>query len=64
MARLLVGGEWYEAVASTDFFEVHFEALLSQHASYLYPDYFLVPFKTPVRSDQGTEEETPTSRAH
>ena len=56
MPRLLVGTDWYEAVASTDFYEVHFEALVLKHASRLYPDYFAIPFKTTVTSEHGAKK--------
>jgi hypothetical protein len=56
MPRLLVGTEWFEAVASVDFYEVHFETLVMQHAAQLFPDYFAVPFKTSLSSEYGTRK--------
>jgi hypothetical protein len=56
MARLLVGSEWYDAVASEDFYEVQFEGLVLQNAASLYPSYFAVPFKTTVTSEHGSKK--------
>jgi len=56
MPRLLVGAEWYEAVASVDFYEVHYENLVMQHAGRLYTDYFAATFKPAVSSEYGTRK--------
>jgi hypothetical protein len=53
MARLLINDEWYESLASSSYYETDFEGMLFQHASKLFPEYFLVPFKGSVYGDEG-----------
>jgi hypothetical protein len=53
MARLLVRGEWYDAVSSSALYEEDFEALLAHHGGTLYPDFHLVPFKCTVQTEDG-----------
>jgi hypothetical protein len=53
MARILLGDEWFEEMASTALYESEFEKLLFQEASRLFPEYIPVPFKTIVLSDDG-----------
>ena len=54
MARLLIGGEWYESLASTAYYEAEYERLIQEQSKTLYPAYRLVPFKTTVSSEAGT----------
>ncbi len=53
MAKLLCNSEWYFRVSSSSYYEVDFEALLLEQAEILYPEYFMVDFKTAVSSDHG-----------
>lgn len=53
MPRLLVSGEWYDAVAAESIYETDYEAMLVSHAPALYPTFHLVPFKALVHSDDG-----------
>jgi hypothetical protein len=53
VGKLLVAGEWYEAVLPGSLFEADFERLLVGHAASLYPDFYLVPFKKQVESPYG-----------
>ena len=51
--RLLFNQEWYESVSSEGQFETVFEDLIRGRAGSLFPDYHVVPFKTPVESEEG-----------
>src|ERR1051326_3116272 len=51
MARLLIGKEWYEGVSSTAYWEAEFENVLLRRADVLFPEYFMVEFKTEVQGD-------------
>ena len=51
--RLLFDQEWYEPVSSEGQFETAFEDLVRGRAPSLFPDYLVVPFKTPVESEEG-----------
>ena len=53
MARLLVGDNWYEGIASTESYEREFERLIVQAASTIFPGWHLVPFRDNVYSEQG-----------
>lgn len=53
MPRLLINGEWFEAVASDSVYESEYEQLLITNASHLYPDFHLVKFKVDVQSEHG-----------
>jgi hypothetical protein len=53
MARILLGDEWFDELASTSLYESEFEKLLFQEAHRLFPEYYPVPFKTVVLSDDG-----------
>jgi hypothetical protein len=56
MARLLVGDEWYEAVAPGSYFEADYEAYLMQNADALFPGYYLCRFTQAVTSEHGTSK--------
>jgi hypothetical protein len=53
MARILLGDEWFDEMASTSLYETEFENLLFQEAARIFPEYFPVPFKTIVFSEDG-----------
>lgn len=53
MPRLLIGGEWYDEVGSTAYWEIEFERLILAQAALLYPEYHVVEFKAKVRSSAG-----------
>jgi hypothetical protein len=53
MARILLGDEWFEEMASTSLYETEFERILFQEASRIFPEYHPVPFKCIVLSDDG-----------
>lgn len=53
MARLLIGNDWYEELASTSLYESEFENILFQEASRIFPEYHAVPFKCLVVSEEG-----------
>src|SRR6266481_6307133 len=53
MARILLGDEWFEEMASTSLYETEFENILFQEAVRIFPEYHPVPFKTIVLSDDG-----------
>ena len=51
--RLLLNGEWFDAVSSEGQYEAEFEELILSRANSLFPDYHVVSFKTPVESEDG-----------
>ncbi len=53
MARLLVGQNWYDGIASEALTEGEFEALLMQRGPDLFPGWEFVPFKIDVHDDFG-----------
>src|SRR5207244_8086 len=53
MARILLGDEWFEELATTSLYETEFEKILFQEAARIFPEYHLVPFKCIVLSDDG-----------
>jgi hypothetical protein len=53
MAKILLGDDWYEELASTSLYESEFEHILFQEAARIFPEYHVVPFKTIVLSDDG-----------
>jgi hypothetical protein len=53
MARILLGDEWFEELASTSLYESEFENILFQEAGRVFPEYYPVPFKTIVLSEDG-----------
>ena len=53
MAKILLGDEWFDELASTSLYESEFEKLLFQEAHRLFPEYHPVPFKTIVLSEDG-----------
>jgi hypothetical protein len=53
MARILLGDEWFEEMASTSLYETEFENILFQEATRIFPEYHPVPFKAIVLSDDG-----------
>lgn len=53
MARILLGDEWFEEMASTSLYETEFENILFQEAARIFPEYHPVPFKCIVLSEDG-----------
>lgn len=53
MARILLGDEWFDELASTSLYESEFEKLLFQEATRIFPEYHPVPFKAIVFSEDG-----------
>ncbi|HEX5714800.1 MAG TPA: hypothetical protein VF179_01500 [Thermoanaerobaculia bacterium] len=53
MARILVGEEWFDELASTSLYESEFESILLQEARKVFSEYYVVPFKTIVLSEEG-----------
>jgi hypothetical protein len=53
MARILLGDEWFDELASTSLYETEFVKLLFQEAGRIFPEYYPIPFKTVVYSDDG-----------
>ena len=49
--RLLLDGDWFDAVASPGQYEHDFESIITDRAPLLFPGYHVVPFKTPVESE-------------
>lgn len=54
MVRILVNGEWFDAVSSEGQYETEFENIIVSRADILFPDYYLVPFKVTVESEHGS----------
>lgn len=52
MAKLLIDKEWFEQIAPGSLYESEYERIVLQQASMLYPDYYGVPFKKSVYSDE------------
>lgn len=59
MARILYNDEWFEEIASHGHYETEFENVLRQEAELLFGNYYLVPFKTPVLSEQDNDAREP-----
>src|SRR5688572_1513008 len=55
MARILYNDEWFDEIASHGHYEAEFEVVLLQEAQRLFPNYFLVDFKTPVVSESDAD---------
>jgi hypothetical protein len=53
MAKILIGDEWFDEIASTSIYETEFEKLLFQEAAQIFPEYLPVLFKTVVFSADG-----------
>lgn len=53
MARMLIGDEWFDELASTSLYESEFETILFQEAARIFPEYHPVPFKCLVLSEEG-----------
>ena len=53
MARLLINGEWFDAISAEALFERDFEEVILANAPILYPDFIAVRFKTLVQSEYG-----------
>ena len=53
MAKILIGDEWFDELASTSIYESEFERMLLQEAGEIFSEYVPVPFKTVVFSPDG-----------
>ncbi len=51
--RLLIDGEWFDAISSEGQYESDFESIVRSRANSLFPTYEVVPFQTPVESEEG-----------
>ena len=51
--RLLIDGEWFDAVSSEGQYESDFEAIVKSRAGSLFPSFKVVPFRLPVESEEG-----------
>ena len=51
--RLLLSGEWFDAVSSEGQYESDFESVILSRANYLFPQFHVVPFRMPVESVEG-----------
>ena len=51
--RLLLSGEWFDAVSSEGQYESDFESIILSRASSLFPQFHVVPFRIPVESEEG-----------
>jgi hypothetical protein len=56
VARLLIQGEWFDAVAAASMYENSYEGLLLANADELFPSFHAVRFKKRVRSELGNGE--------
>ena len=53
MAKILIGDEWFDEMASTSIYESEFEKMLFQEAGQIFSEYYPVQFKTVVFSPDG-----------
>lgn len=53
MARILIGDEWFDELASTSLYETEFESIFLQEAARIFPEYYPIAFKTIVLSEDG-----------
>ena len=53
--RLLINGDWYEAISSDSQYESDFETMILNNSSTLFPEYIALPFKVRVESDHDTK---------
>lgn len=56
MARLLIGSEWFEQITPGSLYESEYERIVLQQASLLYPDYYAIPFKMTVYTDDDSRK--------
>lgn len=52
MARVLIRDEWYELLSPSAIYESEFEAQILSRSELLYPQYYAMPFKITVYSDE------------
>jgi hypothetical protein len=53
MAKILVKGEWFEELSPGSLYEDDFERLVTDNATFLYPQFITAPFKTAIESEYG-----------
>lgn len=61
MARILIPGPngedvWFEQVAPETFSEAEIESLIVLHASIIYPEFYVIPFKLTVEAPSGNKK--------
>jgi hypothetical protein len=49
--RILLNEEWYEPISSEALYEEEYERILVEAAPFVFPSYYLIPFKLTVYSD-------------
>lgn len=59
MARILQNDEWYEEIESRGHYESEFETILKAKAPQLFENYYFVPFKTTVVSENDADIRKP-----
>lgn len=52
MARILIQDEWYDELSPTALYESDFENIVIDQAILIFLDYFVIPFKTKVFTDE------------
>lgn len=53
MARILLKGEWYEALLPDAIYESEYEDLIIEQSQWLFPQYHTIPFKKTLESEFG-----------
>lgn len=51
MAKILIQNEWYNELSPKAIYETEFENIVTSQGDKIFPDYFVVPFKTKVYTD-------------
>lgn len=51
MARILINNEWYDELSPTALYESDYENIITDQAASIFPDYFVVPLKINVFTD-------------
>ena len=51
--RLLLSEEWFGSVSSEGQYESDFESVILSRANLLFPQYYVMPFRIPVESEEG-----------
>ena len=51
--RLLLREEWFDAISSEGQYESEFESIILSRANSLFPQFYMIPFRIPVESEEG-----------
>lgn len=51
--RLLLSEQWFDAVSSEGQYESEFESMILSRANSLFPQFYTIPFRIPVESEEG-----------